>query len=347
DQPNNWNINASIQDNDENYAENAPQEFLYNELQAWVMSPTALTWPELNILSLSVGSDNDPILINNTGNVNLSQVNITAHDLVGLTDASKTIPAILFVGDIVTEGCSGISLMNNSNVTIIGAELPTRTDGSESIGQENIFLCLASVPPTATAQDYSSATYGEWTIEALLVLLTLRRRKKKNKKEKLLESLDEILVELRKENNLSEGELKQLLVERAKSQYTDKKEISIPLNIFSSELGALEALTKYLKENMSMKYSEIGTILARNERTIWSSYDKARKKVRVYFKPEEEGLSVPISEFKDGRLTILERIVIYLKENRKMKYSEISETINRDQRNVWSIYSRAKKKLKN
>jgi DNA-directed RNA polymerase specialized sigma24 family protein len=30
-----------------------------------------------------------------------------------------------------------------------------------------------------------------------------------------------------------------------------------------------------------------------------------------------------------------------------MKYTEIAELIDRDQRNVWTIYSRAMKKLKN
>ena len=53
---------------------------------------------------------------------------------------------------------------------------------------------------------------------------------------------------------------------------------------------------------------------------------------------------IPLSIFKDKRLTVLESITIYLKE-KEMKFSEIAKLLERDQRNIWTIYSRAKKKL--
>ncbi|MCR4284949.1 MAG: hypothetical protein NUV97_02795, partial [archaeon] len=397
DQPNNWNINASIQDNDENYAENAPQEFLYNELQAMVMSPTALTWPELNMQSTLTGSNNDPILMNNTGNMNFSTVQVLAHDLVGTTDASKTINATAFKGDIVTEGCAGTNLQNSSTQEIIGAVLPTRTDGSEALGQENIFFCLTIVPSTATAQDYSSATYGSWTIEALLVLLTIKKRKrnklskkehkelvsavglileaikqkhnlknieaiellvKRIKKEsvgaedELVNSIDSILDEVREEVGLDNKQMITLFVDNLGKKYNIGKKIireieginttTISVSVFSSELGGLEALVKYMKENLGMDYNEIAEELNRDYRTIWTAYNKSREKKKS-LALSKEGLFVPAEIFKDRRLTVFEALVLYLK-NKGMKYSEMGDLLNRDQRNMWTICSRAMKK---
>ena len=53
---------------------------------------------------------------------------------------------------------------------------------------------------------------------------------------------------------------------------------------------------------------------------------------------------LPISIFENKELTILESLVFYLKK-RGMKYNEIAGLIERDQRNIWTIYSRAIKKL--
>jgi hypothetical protein len=52
---------------------------------------------------------------------------------------------------------------------------------------------------------------------------------------------------------------------------------------------------------------------------------------------------IPTSIFKNRNLTILESIVVYLKD-KGMKYVEIGELLNRDQRNIWTIYNRSIKK---
>lgn len=175
--------------------------------------------------------------------------------------------------------------------------------------------------------------------------IAVAEEKKKRSMKKLLESLDGVLKGVNDGDYIGEAELTKLLLERVKYQYAKNKEVMIPLEIFSKKLGALEALTKYLKENLDMKYSEIAKLLVRDERTIWTSYSKAKKKMGVGFVVGKVGLEMPISEFNDDRLTILERVVVYLKDEMQKKYSEISEIINRDQRNVWATYSKANKKL--
>ena len=121
--------------------------------------------------------------------------------------------------------------------------------------------------------------------------------------------------------------------------------ISIPVTIYSKKLGALESLVKYMKENLGMNYREIAKELGRNERTIWTAYKKATEKQKEKIEAKKTEINLPTSIFENSDLTILESIVVYLKEN-GMKYSEIGELLNRDQRNIWTVYSRTKKKKK-
>ena len=55
-------------------------------------------------------------------------------------------------------------------------------------------------------------------------------------------------------------------------------------------------------------------------------------------------LVIPSHVLRDRDLSALETIIEYLKEVRKMTYHEISVLLNRDERNIWTIYNRAKKK---
>ena len=66
---------------------------------------------------------------------------------------------------------------------------------------------------------------------------------------------------------------------------------------------------------------------------------KSKEKQKEPFIIKETKLNLPLSVFKNKALTILESVIIYLKE-KGFKFSEISELLERDQRNVWTIYSR-------
>ena len=58
---------------------------------------------------------------------------------------------------------------------------------------------------------------------------------------------------------------------------------------------------------------------------------------------EQKILSVPVSIF-NKKLGSLESIVKYLKEDEKLSNKKIGELLNRDNRTVWAIYNKAKKK---
>ncbi|HVY01633.1 MAG TPA: hypothetical protein VHA12_02625, partial [Candidatus Nanoarchaeia archaeon] len=117
---------------------------------------------------------------------------------------------------------------------------------------------------------------------------------------------------------------------------------SIPLSVFSTQLGALEAISLYLREKKLLKFSEIAEILQRNERTIWTAHKKAKQKnIKIYEKSSEK---IPLQALSYSQLTIFESLIKYLKETKEMKYSQISTILCRDQRNIWTIYNRAHQK---
>ena len=57
-----------------------------------------------------------------------------------------------------------------------------------------------------------------------------------------------------------------------------------------------------------------------------------------------ETLSIPISVLKDRSISVLEALVEYLKEVKNLTYHEIAELTNRDDRTIWTVYNRVKKK---
>ena len=55
--------------------------------------------------------------------------------------------------------------------------------------------------------------------------------------------------------------------------------VSIPSSIFKDrKLAPLESITEYLKDEHGMSLHEIAVILNRDDRTIWTCYNRAKKK---------------------------------------------------------------------
>ena len=94
-----------------------------------------------------------------------------------------------------------------------------------------------------------------------------------DKKGNLNSSASNILNSIRRNNALIEKELKKLLVRK-------EEEISIPISIFNEKLGMLEASSLYLKDELDLSFNDIARLLKRDYKTIWTSYKKAKKKVK-------------------------------------------------------------------
>jgi len=126
--------------------------------------------------------------------------------------------------------------------------------------------------------------------------------------------------------------------------YNQKKFLSIPVSIFCKALSPLESVVKFLKEDYNQNFNEIASALNRDQTTIWITYNNALKKKKERFKVEETKYWVPISIFKERKLSILELVSEFLKENYHLSYHEIALLLKRDDRTIWTVYQRAKKK---
>lgn len=151
-----------------------------------------------------------------------------------------------------------------------------------------------------------------------------------------------LAVETIKESyNLTASEILSLIEEKPVS-----KDILIPVSVFAAKLSALEVICKFLKEELEFSYSKIASLLNRDERTIWATYNNAIKKSREKLPLKEPKFFVPASLFANRKFSVLESLVGHLKEKFGLRYSEISILLSREQRNIWAIYSRYKKKKK-
>lgn len=123
-------------------------------------------------------------------------------------------------------------------------------------------------------------------------------------------------------------------------------ELSFPAAILRTrELSSLEAIVKYLRENRSLGYKDIAILLNRNFKTLAVTYKVARSKKAEKFPEtiEDDLHRIGYSAFT-ARLSVLEAICVYLRSLGR-SYAEISRLINREQRTIWTVCNRAKRKL--
>jgi len=159
-----WTINITINDSANTLARNDTTSFTFNLLTAMKMSPTALTWPGLSITSTNTGSNNDPIVVNNTGNDVITNITVSALDLSGEVTTTENIYAENFT--VNTEDVSdGTAMINASAMQILFANY---TSGNHSLNdgtaQEQLYFYLEILAASLSSQSYSSPSGAEWTV---------------------------------------------------------------------------------------------------------------------------------------------------------------------------------------
>lgn len=174
-----WNISAAINDTSNSVAINSTFNFTYNTLTAFKMSPSTVTFAAINPGATNTTSNNDPILLNNTGNVNIAAgaIEVNATDLLGETDntrgmyagnitiANNTLPAN---AECDFTGNNNASLMLTSKFSVVNLTSLSRGNTSVndgSTGQEQLYFCILKAGNELTAQSYSTDNKGTWTIK--------------------------------------------------------------------------------------------------------------------------------------------------------------------------------------
>jgi len=129
-------------------------------------------------------------------------------------------------------------------------------------------------------------------------------------------------------------------------EHLEGRHTLIPLSIFSNnKLTALEAVVKYLRENERLSNSRTALIIGRTPAATWITYRNAVKKLVKEFTIQNPDIAVPSSALRSESLSPLESISIYMKEQQGMHYSKIAAILNRDQRTIWTVCNRARRKM--
>ena len=149
-----------------------------------------------------------------------------------------------------------------------------------------------------------------------------------------------------KEQGITQQQIAELMGKLLKSPVNE--EIKVPISVFKNDcLGSLENIVKYLRENLLLSFKQIAALTNRNEIALAVTYRNAKKKLAAKFVIEEiSPYSIPVSVLKDRKISVLENITFYLKDNFGLAYHAIAVLLNRDDRTIWTVYQRALKKKK-
>ena len=126
-----------------------------------------------------------------------------------------------------------------------------------------------------------------------------------------------------------------------------KEEVKVPLSVFKNDyLSSLETIVKYLRENLLLSFKQIASLTNRNPIALAVTYRNSKKKMEAKFAEEISPYSIPVSILQDRNLSVLENVASYLKDTFGLTYHKIAVLMNRNDRTIWTVYQRAKKKKK-
>jgi hypothetical protein len=179
-----WNLTLYAEDTSGASGQNRTANFSYSQLKAFTIEPGALTFSSISPGSTNTSSNNDPLILNNTGNYHFSpetrNISINATNLVGETNSAYALYANNFtVGTYSTESINcgnstwshflnrGVFVnITRSNMTL-GYGNYTQGNG---IAQMRLHTCLARAGNELTSQAYSTNgpnSEGSWQIAIL------------------------------------------------------------------------------------------------------------------------------------------------------------------------------------
>jgi DNA-directed RNA polymerase specialized sigma24 family protein len=151
--------------------------------------------------------------------------------------------------------------------------------------------------------------------------------------DKDLQKLGSEIEQFSQKHNLTVNEILELL-----------KQQSVPLSIFNDKLSPLETIVKYLKEEQKKTLTQIARILNKKTSVIWLAYNNSKKKYPKKLQHSPDTLTIPIDKLYSKKMSLLERICVYMKDHHRLNYHKIGLLLKRDERTIWTIYQRAKKR---
>ena len=118
----------------------------------------------------------------------------------------------------------------------------------------------------------------------------------------------------------------------------------VPTCIFNTQLSSYETIVKFLKESYGLSFQKIAELLGKKRQSAWRAYQSASEKFKQSFEVTNLAYPIPVSIFRHSKLSLLETIVQFLRDNYKLTNSEISAILMRDERNILTVHKRAVRK---
>lgn len=138
--------------------------------------------------------------------------------------------------------------------------------------------------------------------------------------------------------------LRQTCEEQRRLKVSSSREILLPLSILEHN-SSLEAIVLYLKDILGLRFSQISSLLDRNQRTVWVTYASAKKKNFMINTTNNSQIFIPLDILSSRNLSVLESIVVYLRITYNLSFNQVSDLLGKNYRTIWTVYRRALKKL--
>ena len=174
----NWVINISVQDTNGATGRNSsdgsgPNTLTYNELTAISLPVAAINFSNVNLgaQNQEVGST---LILNNTGNIDFTKINMSAADLVGTTDTGKSIAIANFYANFSNEmSTGGLQLsegaafnlleLGGGNATLEHGHATSASDYNDGVlndrGNRSLFFWV-DVPSSGLSAQLYNATWN-------------------------------------------------------------------------------------------------------------------------------------------------------------------------------------------
>lgn len=121
----------------------------------------------------------------------------------------------------------------------------------------------------------------------------------------------------------------------------------VPVEAFAQGNSPAEAVVAYLKDHCGLHFCEIARLLNRDQRGIWGTYHRAKRKVPENVPlPDSSAYMVPVSRLFNRSCSILEHVVMFLKDDRQVGVSTICRLLNKKPSTVWTAYQRGRRKTR-
>jgi hypothetical protein len=161
-----WDLSAFAEDIDANSdTETNASAYTYNVLEAWTIDSNAVAFGSFYLTDAISFPDNN--VLNNTGNKNNTVINLTAYDLVGVTNSSYSlvVNTTTFRAGYSTVWAEATGLVNATATTISGAWLDIFGSGTGQTETINYGIQPQQFPSNTLAQVYQNLVGQEWLIE--------------------------------------------------------------------------------------------------------------------------------------------------------------------------------------